>query len=223
MPVGSAAQTSGRPRRARGDLSREQIVEAALAFLDRRDAGELTMRRLAAELNAGTMTLYGYFRDKDELMDAVVEAIADRRTMPELTGTWREQLKRLFLFFEQGLSEHPALVRMRLERPLVTPRSLRLTEAGMQILLGAGFERQEAAIAFRTLFTYTFGSAAFNPREQVAESMRQFRAAAAALPRDRYPALTEAPEELEQVMDPSVQFERGLELLLDGLEARLAR
>lgn len=220
MPASRTPETS---RRRRGELSRERIVEAAVRFIDRQGLDELSMRRLAAELGAGTMTLYGYFRDKDELLDAVVDSIASARPPSEISGTWRERLRKLFLGAERNLNTHPGLVRLRLERPIVTRGALRLTEAGMTILEEAGFERTEAAQAFRALFIYTFGSAAFNPPDQTAQARTSLRTALAALPRDEYPRVTAAADELEEVMDPRAQFVRGLDLLLDGIEQRLTQ
>src|SRR4051812_50158042 len=55
-------------------LSRERIVEGAIELLDRDGLDVFSMRRLAEELGVGTMTIYGYFRGKDELLDAVVGA-----------------------------------------------------------------------------------------------------------------------------------------------------
>jgi AcrR family transcriptional regulator len=215
------ARAAKAPRRRRGELSREQILDAALAFIDRHGVDELSMRRLAAELGAGTMTIYGYFRDKDELLDAVVDAISARAPLPELSGSWREQVRQLAIRFNANLNEHPGLVRLRLERPILSPGALRITEEGMRILADAGFDPREAARAFRTVFVYTFGSAAFNPPGRVADAQRAVRVAGAALPPDEYPHLLRAVDEMAEVMDPGAQFERGLDLILDGLERRL--
>ena len=210
-------------RRRRGELSREEIVEAGLRLLDEHGSEELSMRRLAAELGVGTMTIYGYFRDKQELLDAVVDAIGAQRKLPELSGDWREKLRDLFLWFRRHLDENPALVRVRLERPIVTPGSMSFTERGLGILEQAGFPREEAVRAFRALFVHCFGFAAFNPPAQAEEGARDVRVAIAALPRERYPRVTEAAEELAGVMDPDAQFLYDLDLMLDALEARLGR
>jgi AcrR family transcriptional regulator len=218
--VGLSAASAPR-RRKRGELSREQIIEAALAFIDRHGVGELSMRRLAAELDAGTMTIYGYFRDKDELLDAVVDAISRQAPLPKLSGTWREQLRQLVMRWNANLNHHPGIVRLRLERPILSPGALRITENGLRILEDAGFTPAEAAQAFRTIFLYNFGSAVFNPPDRVPEAQQAVRVAAAALPPDHYPRVLGAVDEMAEVMDPAMQFERGLDLILDGLERRL--
>src|SRR5581483_2838330 len=67
-------------RRPRGSLSREVVVEAALALVDAEGVDALSMPRLARQLDAGVMTLYGYVRTKQELLDAVaMRAIAEVR------------------------------------------------------------------------------------------------------------------------------------------------
>lgn len=204
---------------ARG-LSRDKIVDRALALIDRDGLEALSMRRLADELGAGTMTLYGYFRDKRELVDALVDALAEREPVPELEGTWRERLAQLMRHLADRLAAHPALAQLRVSQPIATPSAFRLTEAGMAILRKAGFDDRQAAQHFRTLFLYTFSVAVFNPADQAPRSRRQIAAALAALPPDEYPTLASATAELVQSLDRDAQFEHGLNVILDGLEAR---
>jgi AcrR family transcriptional regulator len=206
------------PRRS---LSREQVAQAALAFIERNGPEALSMRRLAADLEVGTMTIYGYFRDKDELLDAVVDAAAARIEVPRRRGTWKSQIRALMEQIRTALTEHPIGVLLRLERPMWSPGALRVSEAGVRILREAGFSRAEAARAYRSLFNYTFGFAAFSPREVSEEVRRKALAALAALQQDEYPALIDARSELADAVGGEAQFHHGLDLLLDGLEAKL--
>ncbi len=57
-------------------LSRERILDAALELVVDDGWNGLSMRRLAQELDVWPMAVYRYFRDKDELLDAVVEQLA---------------------------------------------------------------------------------------------------------------------------------------------------
>jgi hypothetical protein len=120
----------------------------------------------------------------------------------------------------RALSAHPAIAQLRVSQPIATPGAFRLTEAGMAILRDAGFGPAEAAAQFRTLFIYTFGVAIFNPPAREAQAQRSVGAALATLSRDEYPALSEAIPELVASLEPEAQFERGLALILDGIEAR---
>src|SRR3954464_12450051 len=97
-----------------GNRSREAITKAALALVDREGLGALSMRRLAAELEMGTMTLYGYFRTKDELLEAVVEEAAAWHRLPDAEGSWKERLRALARGMRQALGRHPSLIEVRL-------------------------------------------------------------------------------------------------------------
>ena len=204
---------------SRGGLSRERIARGALELLDREGVDALTMRRLAAELGVGTMTLYGYFRTKEELIDAAVDAATEEAGVRVRGSTWREQLGNLMRDVRRELARHPAGVRIRLSRPLLSPGALRITEAGMRVLESAGFGKRRAARAYETLLVYTLGFATFCSPDSPEDVKRQARAAVAALPRDEYPAVTGAGRELTETLFGDAQFEFGLERLLDGLEA----
>lgn len=223
-PVGT--EMSDRPvkqnRSARNTLSRELIVERALELIDRFGLEAFSMRRLAEELGVGTMTLYRYFRDKEELLDAVVDAAASAAPTELPQGSWRDQIRVLVKQRREYLFRHPALLHLRFDRPLVTRRALLTVEAGMQVLLRAGFSKREAARAYRTLFSYTYGFTAFSSRDDPEATKRNTLATLVAMPPEQYPAVAATSFELAEAMAGEEQFDYGLELLLDGLEARRA-
>ena len=180
------------------------------------------MRRLAGELRVGTMTLYGYFRGRDELLDALVAAAARQMSEAPPEGSWREQLRQLFVRLHHAHLEHPAIVELRLRRPLMRAGALALTERAMRVLLDAGFDERAAAHAYRSLYLYTFGFAAFAPASRADADRDATAAAFAALPPADYPALTAARDEATAAVGDEDVFEFGLDRLLDGLEALLA-
>jgi AcrR family transcriptional regulator len=202
-------------------ISRERIAHEALAIIDREGVDGLTMRRLADRLGVGTMTLYGYVRNKEELLDAAVDAAVDPAVELSSAGSWREQLRVLINTARGTLSRHPALVRIRLSQPVLRPEALRFGEAGVSILLAAGFGAPEAAQAFRLLFTYTFGFAGLSPASTTDQARRQADAALALLPPDTFPTLTATREHFSRAMAGGEAFDYGLERILDGLDARL--
>src|SRR4051812_46474225 len=120
------SQTATRSR-----LSPHQVAAAALELLDRDGLEALSMRRLADKLGVGTMTLYGYFRSKDELLDAVVDAAVAEREPFSFEGTWQEQIRRLMQGSRRNLGRHPGLVKVRADRPVLQPEALRFAETGM--------------------------------------------------------------------------------------------
>src|SRR2546425_10656382 len=76
-------------------LSREHILEVALELAENEGIDALSMRRLAQELDVWPMSVYRYFQDKDELLDAVVGRAAERGSLPGEAGAWRGQLREL--------------------------------------------------------------------------------------------------------------------------------
>jgi AcrR family transcriptional regulator len=206
-------------RRSQGQpsgLSRERILEVALEIAEEEGIDALSMRRLAQELDVWPMSVYRYFQDKDALLDAMA---ADRiERLPELPAgaPWRDQLHTLLEAAARRLADSPGLA-ARLPRAFLSEGALRLPEAGIAILLEAGFEPEEAASAWRALWSYTFGFATSG-----ADSPRTARAAIAALPEDAYPALAVAGDPLADALASDDEFAAGLDRLLDGLEARAA-
>lgn len=218
-PPRSATRTRPQPRA----LSRDRVAKAAVTLIERHGLETFSMRRLAQELGVGTMTLYGYFRDKDELLDAVVDEVAEQLEIPSGNGNWRTQIRALMEEIRRTLAEHPVGVLLRQKRPMWSPGALRVSESGIRVLLEAGFSRGDAARGYRSLFNYTFGFAAFSPAEVSEQLRHQALAALAALPRDQYPAQTEAASELADGIGGEAQFYYGLDLFLDGLEAKLTQ
>jgi len=196
----------------------------ALELVDREGLDALTMQRLARELGAGTMTLYGYFESRDDLLDAIVDAAVDARPWPPARGAdWRERLAHTVRGSFRALGRHPALAEIRARRPVLRPEALRFAERVIGLLREAGFEPEEAASAFRLIFTYTFGFAVLSPQRSRDEARQAAASAAAALPPDEYPNLTAHPREWTHAMAGVEQFDYGLERLLDGLQARAAQ
>ena len=84
-------------------LTRERVVDAAIALAERDGLAELSMRRLAAELGAGTMSLYNHVSDKEDLFDGMVERVlaavrvADSDDWREVVATWATDSRQALL------------------------------------------------------------------------------------------------------------------------------
>lgn len=209
--------------RSRLGLTHEAIVAAAGELLKEHGVAGVTMRRVAERLGVGTMTLYGYFSDKDALLDAIIDASGAELVPPAPEGDWKASMRTLMLALHDQLIEHPFLVELRLRRPIVSREAMRWTEAALAILGRAGLSPGQAAQTFRPLFVYTFGHAAFVLRADERAVVNRARAAVLGLPAGEYPLVTAAAQELAQVLIGQEPYEFGLDLLLDGIEKRLAK
>lgn len=186
-----------------------------------RDLDAVTMRELAETLGVGTMTLYGYFRTKDELIDATLDRAADEVELPSPEGPWKAQLRSLVGEVYRVLRKYPVGVQVRARRPILSSGVLRTTDAAMGIMAQAGLDKRQAARSWRVLFIYTFGFVTFTPEPVTDELTREWGARLAALDVRELPWLGDALPEAIEAMTGSRQFYNGLDLILDGIERQL--
>ena len=144
----------------RPQLTRERVVEEALAVIAHDGAQALTMRRLAARLGVVPGALYHHVRNKQQLQDLLLDGVlaeVDLDLDPALG--WTEQLKVLAHRLRQVLEAHPGVAGILKTRDPLGPHSLALAEAFLSPLQTAGFGDREAGLAFFLLLDYTIGFA----------------------------------------------------------------
>jgi TetR/AcrR family tetracycline transcriptional repressor len=183
-------------------LHKRDVVEAATTLLDSYGIADLTMRRLAKELNVSPGALYWHFANKQQLLGAVADRILD--SVPSATGVVDvcNRLRDALLSHTDGAELVSASFAAG-QSEAMTGVLARLTDAAAE----AGVDSVHAELAARTVVYYVLG---FTVDEQ---SRLQWDAAGADLP-DEQSVLTE---------DPSARFAFGLRLLVDGIAAhRLA-
>jgi TetR/AcrR family tetracycline transcriptional repressor len=139
-------------------LTREVIVDRALARAVADGLESLSTRGLAAELGVTAMALYRHVRNKDEILDAVVDALLEDVLPPAAPRDewrrWREDqarsLRGLFL-------RHPIAVAVFARQPVTTPAARARLTAALDVLDAAGFGHDDALRAFAAVHTYTVG------------------------------------------------------------------
>src|ERR1700726_346888 len=115
--------------RLRAELSRDRIIEAALELIDHKGLAALNMRSLGLAVGASTMSVYRYFRDKSELLDAVVDHIVEGFAPPPAAGDWRDQARAMSLRVRAAMLAHPELADMFGRELRRSPTSLRVNTA----------------------------------------------------------------------------------------------
>ena len=117
--------------------SREQITTAAIRIADAEGLDAVTMRRVAAEVGSGTMTLYRYVPTKDHLLDLMIDATEGEVVFPDArAGDWRAGLRAVAWMQRDRLLRHPWLASLEAGRPAFGPNSLRNVEQGFGMLDG---------------------------------------------------------------------------------------
>lgn len=214
---------------ARLPLTRERIVEAALAVLDAEGFAALTMRRVARELGAGTMSLYRHVASREELLDLVLDELAFEVPAAPPGGAWQAAVRELARGARAALLRRRDLTLLLTARLGQGPAALGSLDQALGIFLRAGFPPRDAVRANHALGAYVAGSCAWgavglggagDPAERTRRAA-EAGAALAAVPADAFPNVAATADELF-AGTAAERFEYGLEILVAGLEARLA-
>src|SRR6478752_4435990 len=80
-------------RKRRAPLSRERVLEGAVAIADADGIGALTIRSLAQHLGVKPMSLYYYVANKSEILDAIVDVVFSEIDLPTVDGDWRSEIR----------------------------------------------------------------------------------------------------------------------------------
>lgn len=196
-------------------LSRDRIVEAAGALVDAEGLEAVSTRRLAAALGVSGPSLYNHFRTKDEILDAVADAVSARVDLSMFEAgagrTWREALHEWAHSYRDALADHPNIVPVLARGPGRRPAGLRLADAVFGAMTAAGWPPAQATRIGALMRYFILGSA-------VGSFARGFVDDEAAYDPSDYPHLGQAHllAERQREVDEGA-FETGLAALLDGL------
>lgn len=215
-----ADSTSGRgtPRRP---LSRERIVDAALELADSAGLTGTTMRALAAALGVEAMSLYHHVKNREALLDGMVDAVFAQIELPTGAGDWAGELRARSHSAHAVLTRHPWAVGLMDSRRAPGPATLRHHDAVLGSLRAGGFSVAGALHAFSLLDSYLYGyclqeqSLPFDAHEELVDVAEQI----AATMGDDYPWLAEAMT--QRAMSPDYafadEFAVGLDLIIGAL------
>ena len=160
------------PLLKREPLNRDRIVQAALAIADAEGLDALTMRRLAVELGAAPMAAYSHFRDKRELLAAVVDAVMAEVELPDVDGRWRKPIRRLAESLRRALLAHPAVMPAVNVHGAGGPATKAVVDRVHGIVRGAGFADEQAVAAVDTLYASLGGPGRARQRGSVSRRPR---------------------------------------------------
>jgi AcrR family transcriptional regulator len=215
-------RTSNTLRRA--GLSRERVLEAAVALADEHGLDALSMRRLASSLGVEAMSLYNHIPNKDRLLDAMVDLVFAEIDPPSADGEWKDELRKRAISTREALRRHPWAVGLMEARQSPGEANARLHEAVLTCLYGAGFPVGEAIHAYSVQDAYIYGFA-LQQRTLANDTREEWKEVGRRMLRDHAAALDELPDTArvlshisEHGFSHDEEFLFGLDLILDGLE-----
>jgi len=197
-------------------LSRDKIVDAALALLEREGMQGISMRKLATELDAGAATLYWHVGDKEQLLGLMLDRIVGENEVPDPDPeNWREQVKDLARATRRLLKSRRDAAQLSMGRVPSGPNSLPVLERYLAVLAAAALPAQVIAYA-ADMFSLYVGAFAYEESMPPVDSERMgayFRS----LSPEEFPILSGLADELV-AGDLDERFEWAIELLVRGLE-----
>lgn len=218
-----SAHGSGKNVKNTLPLNRIRVLTAAVELADARGITAVTMREVASQLGVEAMSLYNHIANKDDLLDGMIDFVIERIELPSNAVGWREAMRCRAVSAHQVFGRHPWAPQLLDSRTTSGPSRMRYLNWVLGTLVDAGFSLESASRAFSLLdsYIYGFGMQQFNmaaagddPPEAMAEKIL------AAIPAEQYPYLRRmAVHSMESGYDAEADFEFGLELILDGLEA----
>lgn len=160
-------------------LSRQEIVDAAIGYIDRHGNQALTMRRLGQELGVEAMALYRYVAGREDLLEAIVSRLLDGLSDdldPELTRNWQGYLQTLAHATRRIAIEHPGVFPLVATRHPAAPwlrpplRSLELVADFLDTLTSHGFTDEQAVDVYRAFTSFLLGNLLLEAAQRGAET-----------------------------------------------------
>ena len=210
----------------RGRLTKQAVVQRALALADADGLDALTIRRLATELGVTPMALYWHFRNKEELLAGLADQVwGELDTDVDAAEPWHQQLRGLLESLLRVLRSHPCASQLILEGEKQSNSMQVASETALEVLHQGGFDPDHAAeITRNALWTglmLVMSEPGFHPEltaAEIAEKQRTNRVRMALLPPDRFPRLVEAAEPMSSC-DPEFHYRFGVDLFIAGVRA----
>jgi TetR/AcrR family transcriptional regulator, tetracycline repressor protein len=143
--------------RAKRDLTRDQVLAAALRLAERDGVTSLTMRKVAKEVGVEAMSLYNHVTDKEAMLDGLADVVLGKFEFPEPTGDWVADVRAIAHAFRRFAVQYPQTAPLILTRQSFSPALLRVADTILGVLIKAGFAPAQAVHAMRALLANVVG------------------------------------------------------------------
>ena len=206
----------------RTPLSKERVLRAAVDLADKGGIESLSMRKLAQELGVEAMSLYNHVRNKEDILDGVVDVVVGEIEVPPVVADWKTSLRQTVLSARGVLLRHPWAPRVIESRKNPSPATFQYFESVIGILRTGGFSVDLTHHALHVLGSRVLGftQELFNDSDELASGPDA--AAMYAQMADKFPYMIEMAMAVSHEgglggCDDDVEFAFALELILDGL------
>ncbi|MDI2127305.1 TetR/AcrR family transcriptional regulator C-terminal domain-containing protein [Yinghuangia seranimata] len=149
-----------RRARPRAGLSRDKVLDAAIAYVDEHGLAALSTRKLGTAMGVEGMTLYHYVPSKAALLDGMVERLLERAAgdlAARRDRPWPEALTGVAHALRATLLAHPAVLGVIATRPVNSPAAFRILESALAVQCEQGVPVGRALDTVNALTTFVIG------------------------------------------------------------------
>jgi TetR/AcrR family tetracycline transcriptional repressor len=212
----AARRRPGRPRPGSSTLSREAILTAALALVDKDGIEALTMRKLAARLHVDPMSIYHHVPNKAALISGLVRVVFAEMALPDpAAGAWQERVRAWARAYRDVAFAHPHLVlQIVTDAAAASEAAILISEPLYAALVDAGLDPAAVVDAAGTLVEfvhgYALGAAPSPPTAPTGDPMDE---RLAAMDPDQVPTM----RRVHAAVPAGGGFEAGLDIIVRGI------
>lgn len=180
-------------------LTRQTILQTALKLTDNKGFDALSMRQLGRALNIEAMSIYHYFKNKDDLLDGLHSLMMQHifrimKTESLEDQSWEARARSFAAAYRIVGRAHPHVFRIVAQRPLIMDEAIQTGHSLMDAFRSAGFNNNDAIVAYRSVTCFVAG----------------------------FVLLENATlEPLYTTGDFDLEYAKGLEVIMAGIEERL--
>lgn len=220
---------TNRNRLPRGTLSQELIIKAAFRVADSAGMDKLTFQSLGRELSAHPTAIYRHFRNKDELVLALIDALHEEALAdtPPPTDDWAHDLMQIAIHTHAAFLRHPRVGAMVAARTARRENEFRSVERKLDCMRRAGLNDTDAARYHRVfadvVLSYSAmdaSLASLSPEVRDAD-LRAWKTDYLTLPPDRYPNIARVAPRFVALDDPQ-NFLTAVQSVIDTIRAKAA-
>jgi len=222
-------------RRGKRPLDVESIAAAGVAIADAQGVEEVSMRKIAAVLGSGTMSLYHYVRTKEDLLAAMDDLVMGEILVPphELKGGWRKAMRAIAQQTRMAHRRHPWTLTLQSGGGRPGINGLRHVEQSLAALADTALDFDVRMAVILTVDNYVFGHSLRSLEPKAAEEATGIEEVVSFLQEhvtaEAFPELTAAMGDdtpadfigkMMTAFNPDEWFDMGLEAIFDGIERR---
>lgn len=214
-------------RPARGALSRQQVLTAALDYVDEHGLEALSMHKLGAMLGVKAMSLYKHVADKDDILDGIVGLLWAEIPAEPPPGDWREAIRQVAANLRDLVHRHPNAAPLLTSRQGLREHPLTVAHGVLRTMREGGVPERCAVALLRTVFPYGIGYALAEismpapPPPGPASEITLIRQVTGMLSPDVSDDLVRTALLVCGDCDLTAEFHIGVDLMIRGLDAYL--